>query len=338
MHYILLAVALNLGKENISYMNLADSKKVASEYSTAQQNTTDQNISEAKNDLDVNLPQGNTTPKNVPDGQNTENTNDNSNALPVVSPNDKTLSMIPDDDSNISNTTLPNNNSDFQEPFVGSNNFAELLPEEEVNNATTTTEEEQGPKFLDAIKNKLIAITESPKSNDESKDKNQGPTILDAVKNKVLNGTEKLKETNTHNEKQAEIRKEIKGAAKEEAKNVADASENLGTAMQAAGYAAAPFTAGESMILVGAGKAVEAPGTYINYVLDASEGKYAKATANLVSDRVFGALGNKVKGLENAGKFTKESSGILQFFSDAYNKTLNTITNAFSNSKDKERK
>lgn len=195
MHYILLAVALNLGKENISYMNLADSKKVASEYSTAQQNTTDQNISEAKNDLDVNLPQGNTTPKNVPDGQNTENTNDNSNALPVVSPNDKTLSMIPDDDSNISNTTLPNNNSDFQEPFVGSNNFAELLPEEEVNNATTTTEEEQGPKFLDAIKNKLIAITESPKSNDESKDKNQGPTILDAVKNKVLNGTEKLKET-----------------------------------------------------------------------------------------------------------------------------------------------
>ena len=150
--------------------------------------------------------------------------------------------------------------------------------------------------------------------------------------------TEKLKETNTHNEKQAEIRKEIKGAAKEEAKNVADASENLGTAMQAAGYAAAPFTAGESMILVGAGKAVEAPGTYINYVLDASEGKYAKATANLVSDRVFGALGNKVKGLENAGKFTKESSGILQFFSDAYNKTLNTITNAFSNSKDKERK
>ena len=51
-----------------------------------------------------------------------------------------------------------NDLSEFSVPYVQSNNFAELLPEDEVGNIIQEQKEEEGPKFLDSIKNKLIEI------------------------------------------------------------------------------------------------------------------------------------------------------------------------------------
>jgi RHS repeat-associated protein len=149
---------------------------------------------------------------------------------------------------------------------------------------------------------------------------------------------EKLKETAAHNEKQAEIREEISQTVKEGIKDGAEVVEGVGTGMKAIGYVAAPFTAGESMALVGVGEVLEDVALVANASLDVSNGKYGKAAVDGASRAVFGALGDKVKSAEKAGEFTKESSGILQFFTDAASKFSSTLNNAFSNrNKDKDK-
>jgi RHS repeat-associated protein len=150
--------------------------------------------------------------------------------------------------------------------------------------------------------------------------------------------TEKLKEANAHNEKQAEIRKEIKEKTKEEVGNVADAAETIGTGIQAAGYAAAPITAGESLALVGVGKAIETTGEIINGTLDLSEGKVGKVIVKAFTVITFGALGRKVESMENAGKLSKESSGILQFNIDAKEKFVDAINNVVSDKNNEKKK
>lgn len=108
--------------------------------------------------------------------------------------------------------------------------------------------------------------------------------------------------------------------------------------MQAAGYAAAPFTAGESLVLVGAGKAVENTGSVINGMLDLSDGKCGKVAGNVIVGAAFGTLGSKVEAMKDAGKLSNESSGIMQFIMDAYEKTANTIVNAVSNRNNEKKK
>jgi len=90
--------------------------------------------------------------------------------------------------------------------------------------------------------------------------------------------------------------------------------------------------------LVGIGKIIEKPGTVINGALDLSEGNIGKVVTNGATGYLLGGLGNKVKSMESAGKFSKESSGILQFIIDAYDKTLNTIVDAVSDNNNEKKR
>lgn len=135
--------------------------------------------------------------------------------------------------------------------------------------------------------------------------------------------TEKLIETNAHNEKQAEIRENIKAKTKEEVKNVADASETIGTSMQGAGYITA------NPPLIGAGKIVEGAGAITNALLDASEGNYWKGGVYALTSVTYGRIGKNITKMEKTGKLTSESSSILNFVTDMHSKITTTISNAF---------
>ena len=150
MHYVLLALALKFGKENIDFMKLEDMKNAI---------VADANI--------YTEPIG-----------------------PTLITTDNSLNL-PDSNESILNQTLPTNTDDvdaFANPYIESNNFAELLPEEEINNIIEDMEV-QGPTFLDSIKRRLIRLTEwvrPEKKETVIGTEIEGPTFLDSIKEKVL--------------------------------------------------------------------------------------------------------------------------------------------------------
>jgi len=136
MHYILLSIALNLGKENINYMKVGDIK--------GSTKSVEQSI------------------------------NSNNQAMPVE---------LPKSDSDMEQLFFEDEDS-FDVPYIGNDNFAELLPEEEVKNVVDN--EEQGPKFIESIKNKLLKITEKKDSEVVVGSQVEGPKFFDSIKNKLL--------------------------------------------------------------------------------------------------------------------------------------------------------
>ncbi len=149
MHYILLSIALNLGKENIGYMKMDDMK-------------------------------------NAKKLERTVNNAKNTQKTPVQE--------IKEDNSIMDQSFLSDDN-DFVAPYVGSNEFAELLPEDELGNVIT--EEEQGPKFIENIKNKLIKVAEKKEPEVIVGSQVEGPSFFDNIKNKLIgddSGKTKTKE------------------------------------------------------------------------------------------------------------------------------------------------
>ena len=151
MHYILLALALKFCKENIDYMKLADMKNAI----VPENNVYDEIIGPS---LDFEA-----TSKDA--------SNDNES---VVFSQD-----FPESSESI---------DAFANPYIESNNFAELLPEEEINNVIDNMEV-QGPTFLDSIKRRLMRLSEfvKPKKKETVLGTEiEGPTFLDSIKEKVL--------------------------------------------------------------------------------------------------------------------------------------------------------
>ena len=58
-----------------------------------------------------------------------------------------------------------------------------------------------------------------------------------------------------------------------------------------AGYVLAPVTEGASLSFIPIGKTVENGGSFINTVLDVSDGKIGKATVNMATTLAFGRVG-----------------------------------------------
>ena len=171
MHYILLSIALNLGKENIDLMKISDLKPVA-------------NINIAQT-----IPENDILPKKDPIVETKSNNTENNVATQADQP------KIPIDDENlISQESFMNDLPEFSVPYVQSNNFAELLPEDEVGNIIQEQKEEEGPKFLDSIKNKLINITNNNSSQAVVGSQAEGPSIIDNIKEKIFG---EKKENNT---------------------------------------------------------------------------------------------------------------------------------------------
>lgn len=150
MHYVLLALALKFGKENIDFMKLKDMKNAI-------------------------VPEANIYAEPIG---------------PTLMTIDNSLNL-PDSNESILSQTLPTNTDEidaFANPYIESNNFAELLPEEEINNIIEGMEV-QGPTFLDSIKRRLIRLTEwvrPEKKETVIGTEFEGPTFLDSIKEKVL--------------------------------------------------------------------------------------------------------------------------------------------------------
>ena len=137
-----------------------------------------------------------------------------------------------------------------------------------------------------------------------------------------------LEQTAVHNEKQAEIRKEIKETAKEGVHNVTDVMEATGTGVKAAGYLAAPITEGASLLtVVPLGAGIEDVALGINTALDFTEGNDGKALTNLGIRAVFGSTAKGINNMKSAGKLTQTDTGILQFVNDSWNQFANFISN-----------
>lgn len=138
MHYILLSIALNLGKENIDYMKMDDMKNA----------------------------------------KKLERTINNTKNIQKTA-----VKEIPENDS-VMDASFLNDNNDFAVPYIGSNEFAELLPEDELGNVVN--EEQQGPKFIENIKNKLIKATEKKEPEVIIGSQVEGPGFFDNIKNKFI--------------------------------------------------------------------------------------------------------------------------------------------------------
>lgn len=187
MHYILLAIALNLGKENIDYMKLADMRKLT-------------NVEKAE------------VEKNKEEIKRKEE--------------EAVLPPLPADFPVADQSFLNDSGEEFTVPYVGSNDFAELLPEDEIGNVIDDSEE-QGPKFLENIKNRLISVTDKKKAEIIIGSQVEGPSFFDNIKNKLLNTEpEKPKVAKKDEPKKEEPRKEE--PKKEEPKENGAADENVG--------------------------------------------------------------------------------------------------------------
>lgn len=81
---------------------------------------------------------------------------------------------------------------------------------------------------------------------------------------------------------------------------------NTGTALQAVGYTAAPFTEGASLTLVGVGEGFDAASGASSFVHDLSQGKGGSAAVTLGTTVIFGAAGKKVNKLEQLTKVEKK--------------------------------
>ena len=150
-------------------MKFSDLKKVANEVQVAntEVNSLD-NIPLNSNDDINNKDQNKNKEIENNNGQNIEEN------LEIPSP-------IP----NNSNNVISNSDS-----YVESKDFAEIIPENESKNidnksqinSDTNNNEEQGPTFLDTIKNKLIKVKDQ---NDNIESQVQGPALLENIKEKI---------------------------------------------------------------------------------------------------------------------------------------------------------
>lgn len=145
MHYILLSIALNLGKEDISLVKLKDLHN--------------------PNPTVIQLAQ--TEPE----------------TLPVLDVNE---------DNSAPESSFNDDNTDFAIPYIESDSFGDLLPEDETGNAITS-QEEQGPKFLDSVKNKLIEVTQG---NTTADNKVAVPSTIDNAKEKISDNNKEKKSDN----------------------------------------------------------------------------------------------------------------------------------------------
>lgn len=155
MHYVLLALALKFGKENIDYMKLTDMKNAV----VPESNVYNEPIGPIlkKNDVTFNTP------------SITSSTNED----------------FPDSVENI---------DAFGNPYIESNNFAELLPEEEINNIIEGMEVE-GPTFLESIKRRLIRLSEWVRPRQKETvlgTEVEGPTFLESIREKIFGITTKV--------------------------------------------------------------------------------------------------------------------------------------------------
>lgn len=141
MHYLLLAIALNLGKKNVSVMKINDMKNV-SDISQLAAN----NIENVVTDF--------------PDNEYTVKDN------------------IPE-------------NEEFSQPYV-TQDFAELLPEDEFGNVVKQ-EEEQGPTFLDTIKEKIVKAIDIPSTTTDKTEQVEGPKFFSNIKDLVAPNDKKDK-------------------------------------------------------------------------------------------------------------------------------------------------
>lgn len=87
----------------------------------------------------------------------------------------------------------------FTVPYVSSNNFADLLPEDEQGNVVYDTEQ-QGPSLLDSIKNRLIKVTEKKETAAVIGSQVEGPTIATQPKKTVTTTPPTVKSTTTTTE------------------------------------------------------------------------------------------------------------------------------------------
>ncbi|HSQ97407.1 MAG TPA: ankyrin repeat domain-containing protein [Rickettsiales bacterium] len=130
-----------------------------------------------------------------------EVTKENEEITPKLDINDNNLVVDQD---------FSSESADFTNPYIESDNFGELLPEDEIGNVVLP-EEEQGPKFLDSVKNKLIEAT---KSSTIVGDKIEGPSFIDNIKEKILDTSKEKKSEEVASDKTETVIK------KENEKNV----------------------------------------------------------------------------------------------------------------------
>ncbi len=145
MHYILLSIALNLGKENVNVMKTRDLK--SSTVSIAQ----------------------------VP----VKNDKKKAEILPNLNIDDELTSIA----------AFTVDTEEFTTPYIESDSFADLLPESETD-SIVKAQEEQGPKFLESVKNKLISATQTKDSQTILGDQIEGPSFIDNIKERILKKSE----------------------------------------------------------------------------------------------------------------------------------------------------
>lgn len=141
MHHILFSIALNLSKENISYLKLADARKIPQK-----EKVVAKKVEEA------------------------------------------IIDDIPDAPS-ILDSSFMNDSEEIAVPYVNSNDFAELLSEDEFGNVVQE-EEPHGPTFVDAVKNKLIQVTERKEPTTVVGSQVEGPGFFENIKNRIAGNKE----------------------------------------------------------------------------------------------------------------------------------------------------
>lgn len=163
MHYILLSIALNLGKKNVNLIKF--------------------------NDLKNNVNTENVITNNTNEVQNIQN--------------NQVEQVFPDSEYAIGQEII--NNNTISQPYIASDEFAELLPEDEFGNVIKE-DEEQGPKIVDTIKNKIRDTLDTPAKRDVIiGSQEQGPSFINNKNNQTTNNNI------TNNKNNAIIGSEVSG-------------------------------------------------------------------------------------------------------------------------------
>lgn len=98
--------------------------------------------------------------------------------------NKQDIVQILNPDENLASVKdFANDTEEFTTPYVESGDFAELLPESETE--VIQSQEEQGPKFLESVKNRLINATKDKNEQGILGDQIEGPSFIDNIKDKI---------------------------------------------------------------------------------------------------------------------------------------------------------
>ncbi|SFC82679.1 RHS repeat-associated core domain-containing protein [Parapedobacter composti] len=99
----------------------------------------------------------------------------------------------------------------------------------------------------------------------------------------------------------------------------------VGAATKTAGYLAAPFTEGGSLVLVPVGEAIEVTGTGLQIPKMIAAGDNTRVAYTVGSTLLFNRVGSVVDKAGSAGKITKTDNSILNFVNEMWNKTADMI-------------